>query len=392
MSSKNLDYLNELSIIENKVKEYENTAKYYKNVESRLEKFHMMDFDQEIDEIKNYLSDLSSIDKVIELVKIFNSNVKKFKIKSEALNKEFQQIPIELVGEKKEEINNLLLSPKTINQAEEWINKTKNEVDSRNRSCFPKELSQYKNPYLIGNGGFARVYKVEKLDTNSIVAVKIPLKKDSQIGKSFLRELNNWVELKHKNIVEVYDYNILPTPYIEMEWCDFCLDDIKKPMDVNDALVYIQGISEGLRHAHKKHIVHLDLKPQNILLKDDIPKISDWGLSKLTTKQGTTTLGISLPFAAPEQFSIKYGKKDFQTDIWQIGILLYNLLTDSIPFSGSDIVEYGKNITTKNIRPLIKKDSKLKVVSHIMLKCLARNKKDRYQNVEFLLKDVKEMI
>jgi len=108
--------------------------------------------------------------------------------------------------------------------------------------------------------------------------------------------------------------------------------------------------------------------------------------------QGTTTLGISLPFAAPEQFSTKYGKKDGKTDIWQLGILLYYLLTNTIPFSGTDFAEYGKNVTTKNIKKLISEDESIEDVAHILTKCLARKKKNRYKGMKEFLKDIEEIM
>jgi len=177
-----------------------------------------------------------------------------------------------------------------------------------------------------------------------------------------------------------------------MEWCNSCLADIKKPVQFNLATYYIHSVAEGLYYAHKNNIAHFDLKPQNILLKNDVPKITDWGLSRLLTKHGTTTLGISLPFAAPEQFSTRYGKKDAKTDIWQLGILYYHLLTNSAPFTGKDFAEDGKNIPSTNTKKLIQEDESIEEVSHILVKCLAKRKKNRYKNLKGFLRDVKKIM
>jgi serine/threonine protein kinase len=350
-------------------------------------------FEEEVLEIKNHLSDLDEKEKVSTLLFDLKNNIEDYRNESKLLKKEFENLPLDIIDkDKRDEIQSLLSSPKTIKQAKKWIRNIQTYTEKRDRICFPKELTQYTDEYLVGTGGFSRVYKVKNIKENRTVAVKIPINKDATIGKSFLRELNNWVSLKHKNIVKIFHYNILPVPYIEMEWCNSCLADIEKPVQFNLATYYIQGIAEGLYYAHKNNIAHFDLKPQNILLKNDVPKITDWGLSRLLTKHGTTTLGISLPFAAPEQFSIRYGKKDAKTDIWQLGILYYHLLTNSVPFAGKDFAEYGKNITSTNIKKLILEDESIEEVSHILVKCLAKRKKNRYKNLKGFLKDIKKIM
>ena len=393
MTANNVTYYDELFKIEGRIKQYEQASLYLTNVKQELYQMNTDGFEEEVLEIRNHLSDLDEKEKVSTLLFDLKNNIENYQIQSELLHKEFDNLPLDIIDKaKRDEIQTLLSSPKTINEAKKWIRNIQTYVDKRDRICFPKELTQYTNEYLVGTGGFSRVYKVKNIKENRIVAVKIPINKDATIGKSFLRELNNWVSLKHKNIVKIFHYNILPVPYIEMEWCDSCLADIEKPVQFNLATYYIQGIAEGLYYAHKNNIAHFDLKPQNILLKDDVPKITDWGLSRLLTKHGTTTLGISLPFAAPEQFSTRYGKKDAKTDIWQLGILYYHLLTNSVPFTGSDFAEYGKNITSTNIKKLILKDESIEEVSHILVKCLSKRKKNRYKNLKGFLKDIKKIM
>lgn len=393
MTANNATYYDELSEIEGRIKQYEQASLYLTNVKQELYQMNTDGFEEEVLEIRNHLSDLDEKEKVSTLLFDLKNNIEDYRNESKILQKEFENLPLDIIDkEKRNEIQTLLSSPKTINEAKKWIRNIQTYTDKRDRICFPKELTQYTDEYLVGTGGFSRVYKVKNIKENRIVAVKIPINKDATIGKSFLRELNNWVSLKHKNIVKIFHYNILPVPYIEMEWCNSCLADVKKPVQFNLATYYIQGIAEGLYYAHKNNIAHFDLKPQNILLKDDIPKITDWGLSRLLTKHGTTTLGISLPFAAPEQFSTRYGKKDAKTDIWQLGILYYHLLTNSVPFTGSDFAEYGKNITSTNIKKLILEDESIEEVSHILIKCLAKRKKNRYKNLKGFLRDIKKIM
>lgn len=383
----------DLSEIENKIIEYERTGLYLNNIKQELNQMETYGFEKEVSNIKEYLNNLDSKEKISTMMNDLKKHISEYKKQYKILQKEFNALPLNLIDhDKRKEIQRLLSFPSTIEQGKIWIKNIQRFVEKRDRICFPKELTQYTDEYLIGTGGFSRVYKVKNVKENRTVAVKIPINNDANIGKSFLRELNNWVSLDHVNIVKIYHYNILPIPFIEMEWCDSCLADIEKPVQFNLAAYYIMGIAEGLCYAHKNNIAHFDLKPQNILLKDDIPKITDWGLSRLLTKHGTTTLGISLPFAAPEQFSTKYGEKDAKTDIWQLGILFYYLLTDNVPFSGADFAEYSKNITTCDIKKMILEDDSIQEVSHILVKCLCKRKKDRYKNVKAVIKDLKKII
>jgi tRNA A-37 threonylcarbamoyl transferase component Bud32 len=387
------DYSKEISDIEDRINRYEQASFYMRGVESQLQQMGIIGFDEDVQEIKNHLNDLQSYEAVKEMMKHLKIDIDNYRIDYNLLKTELDKLPDTVIDtEKRKEIQLLLASPRTINKAKALIKNTRGYIDKRDRLCFPRELTQYTDESLIGTGGFSRVYKARNIEKNRIVAVKIPIKNDANIGKSFLRELNNWVSLDHVNIVKIYQYNILPIPYIEMEWCDLCLDNIEKPVQFNLATHYIRGVAEGLEYAHQKNIAHFDLKPQNILLKNDVPKITDWGLSRLLTLQKTTTIGISLPFAAPEQFSTRYGKRDSRTDIWQLGILYYYILTNDIPFSGTDFAEYGKDVTTKNIKKVISEDASLQDVKHILIKCLARQKKNRYDSVSCFLKDIKEIM
>ncbi len=129
----------------------------------------------------------------------------------------------------------------------------------------------------------------------------------------------------------------------------------------------------------------------DILLKEGTPKITDWGMSKIVTEHGMTTLGLSLPFAAPEQFSIKFGEKDEQTDIWQLGVLLYYLITGNLLFSGSDYIEYAEKITCENISKTLKKSDFSFGVTPIIRKCLEKDKKNRYKTITHVQKDLEKL-
>ncbi|MBW9222776.1 protein kinase [Methanothermococcus sp. SCGC AD-155-C09] len=257
---------------------------------------------------------------------------------------------------------------------------------------FPPELSEkYIKVEFIGKGGFARVFKGKHKDGKE-VAVKIPISLDESTGKSFLKEIENWTKLNHKNIVKVYNYNILPIPYFEMELCDKSLADLRKPLDPEKAGWIIFNIAEGLKYAHAQKIIHRDLKPHNILLKDGIPKISDWGLSKVMTESssGTTGKGFTPLYASPEQ--VKGESKDERTDIWQLGVIFYELITGELPFNGNNLVEVGMAIATKDPVKPSEINPEAKEVEKIIMKCLEKDKTERYQSVKELQRDLSEYL
>ncbi len=251
---------------------------------------------------------------------------------------------------------------------------------------FPQELAElYTDVEFIGKGGFARVFKAKRKRDGKVVAIKIPISLDSATGKSFLREIENWTKLKHPNIVRVYDYNILPIPFFEMEYCEDSLENLLRrsgylpPME---AARIVFDIAEGLKYAHSLRIIHRDLKPSNILLKSGIPKISDWGLSKVLKESRSTTFVSFTPYyAAPEQISkSKFGSTDERTDIWQLGVIFYQLVTGKLPFEGEDFVEVSSSIVYETPERPSEINPDAEPLDDIIMRCLAKRKEERYES------------
>lgn len=261
---------------------------------------------------------------------------------------------------------------------------------------FPNELKHlYDNAEFIGSGGFARVFKARRKD-GRVVAVKIPLSLDEATGKSFLREITSWQRLSHKNIVSLFDANILPIPYLEQEYCDGgSLESLKKPLEISKACEIVFDIAEGLKYAHKQGIVHRDLKPQNILLtKDEVPKITDWGMSRVIAESRSSTEdGYTPAYASPEQVSPKkFGKTDERTDIYQLGVIFYNLLTNELPFKGDNLAAIALAIAMEKPVAPSELNPESREVEHVVLRCLSKNKEERYQSVEKLQKELSKFI
>jgi hypothetical protein len=264
-------------------------------------------------------------------------------------------------------------------------------------NAFPKELAdKYTQVSPIGSGGFAMVYSAYRISDNQKVAVKIPIRSNERTGKSFLHEIKVWESMHHPNIIEVKATNILPVPYVEMEFVPMSLENVAKPVPVAQATRIIHGITEGIRYAHERRCIHRDIKPQNILLTDEmVPKITDWGISKVLEENNkkTTIAGFSLAYAAPEQIAPeKFGSTDERTDIFQIGAVFYELVTGMTPFDDESMMEMVSQITTED--PILPSDiyPDTAGVEKIILRCLAKNKNRRYQSAKELLDALTEYL
>jgi serine/threonine protein kinase len=222
-----------------------------------------------------------------------------------------------------------------------------------------------------------------------LVAVKIPISFDEVTGKCFLNEIAAWETLRHKNIVEVLGVNILPIPYVEMEYVPGSLETVKKPLPVWKAVHIVRGIASALEYAHGHGFIHRDIKPHNILVTDDlVPKITDWGMSKVlaTEVKKSSVAGFSLSYAAPEQVSPgEFGRTDARTDIYQLGVVFYELVTGSIPFGGESIVEVGNAIVREAPEPPSAYNPGAAAVEGIILKCLRKRPGERYQSAAELM-------
>jgi hypothetical protein len=240
----------------------------------------------------------------------------------------------------------------------------------------------------LGEGGFGRVFKALNKKGQK-VAIKIPKTFDKRAERTFITEVSNWSHLDHPNIVKIYDFKILPIPYIETEYCE---KKLKKEMkSLKESVHIIYEVAKGLQYAHKKHIIHGDVKFSNILIKDDVYKISDWGLSKLKTDESLSLSGATPSYAAPEQISHDFGKADERTDIYQLGTVFYALLTGRLPFKG-EIFQIYSSTLTKMPTPPEKINTNAEPVNDIIMKCLSKNKEDRYSNMEELIEALDDFI
>jgi serine/threonine protein kinase len=182
------------------------------------------------------------------------------------------------------------------------------------------------------------------------------------------------MHLGHPNIARIYDANILPIPYVEMEYLPRTLADLPRPVPPGESVRLVAGILSAVAYAHAQGIVHRDLKPRNILLAPDgTPKVADWGLSRTRlAREEVTLVGYSRRYAAPEQLAghAETGT-DERTDVFQAGIILYELLTGRPPFAGEDYEQ--PPVLPSSVHPALAR------FDPIIRKCLDPDPARRYQ-------------
>jgi len=255
----------------------------------------------------------------------------------------------------------------------------------------------------LGSGGFATVYKaINKEGTG--VAIKLPKfldeTIDSSVLKKFQAEADIWRKLKHKNIVTFLDSNIRPVPYMAIELMEGGnLDGLLKDhrLTVKEAKPLILQILDGLSYAHRMACVHRDIKPENILFtKDGIPKIADWGIGKFmadeSVSQSIGTKG-TFAYASPEQFDREtYGDVDWSTDLFQIGIVFYQMLTGVNPFMEKELARVMGLIMNKTPDPPSSLNPEISPeLEEIVMKCLEKKKEDRWRSTDVVYSKLKEM-
>jgi serine/threonine protein kinase len=260
-------------------------------------------------------------------------------------------------------------------------------------------FNHYRIIEKLGAGGMGVVYLAEDTKLKRKVAIKFlphPISSNEEERKRFEIEAQAAASLNHPNIctihsIEETDNNV----FIVMEYIDG--KELKTlvetrhgaSLQINDVIIYAIQIAEGLKAAHKKGIVHRDIKSQNIMITNDGKvKIMDFGLAKIgqgtqVTKVGSTVGTIA--YMSPEQ--ARGEELDHRTDIWSFGVVLYEMLTGKLPFKG----DYDQAV----IYSILNEDPELENISpklnSIILKALAKNPEERYQSVNEMLNDLVEL-
>lgn len=252
----------------------------------------------------------------------------------------------------------------------------------------------------IGTGGDANVYRgiVSQDDVEYTIAVKKPRFEGTiqqEVVEDFQHEAETWNKLDdHSNVVTVYSWGEKPFPWLGLEYMDGeTLESYLGNLTIEEALWLAGRIAEGIQEGHRHGVVHLDLKPSNVLLRETpdekfpYPKVSDWGLAKFLLDHSKSVEGLSPTYAAPEQFdNEEYGQTDNLTDIYQFGTILYALCTGEPPFTGSATSVMQSVL---NEEPTLPSEHNPKIsndLDDILLKALSKEKEHRYESIVILRK------
>jgi eukaryotic-like serine/threonine-protein kinase len=253
-------------------------------------------------------------------------------------------------------------------------------------------IGKYKILSTIGSGGFGTVYLAEDTWIDKKVALKVPHKQAAEFG-DLLREARLLAALNHPNIVGILTAEKQDNVFfIVME---FVPGDTLEAIIASDgaletarALDFTCQICNAVDHAHRQGVLHRDLRPSNVLVMDSgMIKVADFGTSRFLeiAAHGTTVIG-SPPYMAPEQFE---GKAVFASDIYSIGVTMYQMLTGILPYDTPSPADLERLMAGELLTPPRLKNPKIpKAINDIVMKAMAPDIHARYQRAGELLDDV----
>ncbi len=264
--------------------------------------------------------------------------------------------------------------------------------------------NRYEIVEKIGSGGMADVYRTKCHLLDRFVAVKIlkdEFTEDEDFIRKFRRESQAAASLSHPNILNIYDVGQeeqdgKKVHYIVMEYIrGKTLKEIilnKGKLSEEETLYYATQIAEALNHAHENHIIHRDIKPHNIMVTEDKRvKVTDFGIARAVTSSTITTssdvLG-SVHYFSPEQ--ARGGYTDEKSDIYSLGIVMYEMITGKLPFNGDTPISIAlKHVQEEIVAPIeISNDIPVEL-NNIIMKCVQKRQGDRYSSAKELLLDLK---
>ena len=255
-----------------------------------------------------------------------------------------------------------------------------------------QNLGKYRIIAPLGSGGFGTVYLAQDTWIDKKVAIKVPHRQNMDFGE-LLREPRLLASVSHPNIVAITTAEkqdnvfFIVMEYVHGETLENLIA-ARGALDLNRALDFTCQICNAVDHAHRQGVIHRDLRPANVLVtENDMVKVADFGTSRFLeiAAHGTTVIG-SPPYMAPEQF---HGKAVFASDIYSLGVTMYQMLTGILPYDTPAPADIGKLMSGELVSPpRLKNPSIPKTISDIVLRAMAPEIGARYQRATDLLQDI----
>jgi len=262
--------------------------------------------------------------------------------------------------------------------------------------------SRYEVIEELGKGGMGRVYKALDKEINEEVALKLlkpEIASDESTVERFRNELKFARKIAHKNVCKMYHLSKEEeTPYITMEYV--AGEDLKRlvkrkgKFEEEEAISIAKQVCEGLAEAHRLGVVHRDLKPQNIMIdKEGDAKVMDFGIARSVEAPGVTQSGVMIgtpDYISPEQAEGE--EADQRSDIYALGVILYEMVTGSVPFKGDTALSVALKHKTqipsdpRKLNPEVSEN-----LSQVILKCMEKDRESRYQSADGILLELKNI-
>ncbi|MBR1969670.1 MAG: Stk1 family PASTA domain-containing Ser/Thr kinase [Clostridia bacterium] len=250
----------------------------------------------------------------------------------------------------------------------------------------------------IGSGGMAIVYKAKDILLNRLVAVKI-LREEFKENEDFIRRFNiesqASASLSHQNIAQIYDVgeeegmHYIVMEYLEGKTLKQYINECGGILSWREAANFSIQICRALEHAHSKHVVHRDIKPQNIILTDGNKlKVADFGIARAANNSTTVNTAVgSAHYLSPEQ--ARGGYTDHRSDIYSLGVVMYEMFTGVLPFDGeNDLGVVMKHLEDDAPLPSSINPDIPYGIEAIILRCMTKEQRLRYENASEILEDL----
>ncbi len=260
---------------------------------------------------------------------------------------------------------------------------------------------RYELGQLMGSGGMAEVFQAQDLQLDRTVALKLLLPGDTANLSRCLQEARAQAKVRHPHVLDVYDTGELEhRPFIALRWVDGAtLREVSPDLSLEQHVEIFRQVAEGLDAAHAQGLVHRDVKPSNVLVerRDGALQawVSDFGIAAVgqsAQAEGAGHLVGTVAYMAPERLDPR-ARPDRRSDVWSVGVLMFELLTGTFPFEGAGLYEQLRAIRRQPVpTPRDRVPSLPKDLEAIVLKCLAKDPSQRYPTCGELASDLQRFL